>query len=282
MKKGLIILAFVLFLFYPTISLASAESLVINEFSSYGSDDWVELYNKGSASVDLSLYRLRDSTQTNKLDLTGMLDPGNYAVFGWGSKLNNDGDTVKLVLQSDETHIVDQIVYGQDSDVPVPATGTSVGRRQDGDSAWVLFSQPSKGQTNDLATVMPTSTPTPFPTPTPTRTPTPTHTPTPTRNPTPTHTPTPKATSTISTSANSQPKMIASHSSLSPTSSSPYPTAVLAAETKATPTKADDKVLVKDTSTSSRLLPLILVGAGSIFLVLCGILIYRERRNNNQ
>lgn len=61
-----------------------------------------------------------------------------------------------------------------------------------------------------------------------------------------------------------------------------YPVAVLGARTQATPTRASGKILVKDTSTSSRVLTIVLLGGGSIFLALCGILIYRERRNTNQ
>ena len=71
--------------------------VVVNEFSSKGGSDWVEIYNleDATASADLSEYRLRDSTETNKKDLSGELQAGGYIVFDWGA-LNQDKDVLRI------------------------------------------------------------------------------------------------------------------------------------------------------------------------------------------
>ncbi len=51
----------------------------INEFSSSTSnDDWIELFNDGTEDVDLAKYRIRDDTESNKLELNGILAAGEF------------------------------------------------------------------------------------------------------------------------------------------------------------------------------------------------------------
>lgn len=166
-------------------------ALFINEFSSGTSDsDWVEIYNSDSSSVDLSSYILRDSTSSNKIELSGTINGNSYATFDWSDRLNNEGDTIRLLLKSDES-TVDQIAYGSSASVPLPSSSQTGGRNPDGSSSWVLFNSATKGSTNN-STVFHTPTPTPTNTPTPQNTPTPTKTPTPTAAPSNTPTPTVK------------------------------------------------------------------------------------------
>jgi hypothetical protein len=84
-----------------------AQQPIISEVYYAEKDDWVEINNPFSSSspIDLSEYRLRDTTKTNKIDLTGSLPPGGFAVFSFGNKLNNLGDTVKLVKKADDSEI---------------------------------------------------------------------------------------------------------------------------------------------------------------------------------
>lgn len=85
----------------------TAPQPIISEVYYAETDDWVEITNplSSSASIDLSEYRLRDTTKTNKVDLTGSIPPGGFAVFSFGNKLNNAGDTVKLVRKADDSEI---------------------------------------------------------------------------------------------------------------------------------------------------------------------------------
>ena len=122
-----------IFIFLPK----SFAALYINEFSSdtegtISDPDWIEIYNSGPDSVDLSVYRLRDSTVTNKKDLNGIIGVDSFEVFDWSNKLNKSGDIIKLLLISDES-IIDQMGYGdQGNDVFTPSVGQSAGRQPNG------------------------------------------------------------------------------------------------------------------------------------------------------
>lgn len=179
MKKQIFIICFVINFIFPSISFAAPQ---INEFSSSTSDDWIEIYNPDSVSVDLSVYRIRDSTENNKLDLSGSLAPLSFIVFDWANKLNNGGDIIKLVLISDNSTI-DQIAYGNQGGLIAPDINQSAGRISDGGGSWTIFSTPSRNSSNNSSPVFIPPTPTPSKTPTPTKTATnsPTKTLTPTK-----------------------------------------------------------------------------------------------------
>ncbi len=201
MLKALIV--FVSTLTFVAFPASVSASMYINEFASdtsgnTGDEDWAEIYNSGPDTVDLSLYRLRDSTPTNKKDLSGSLPAGGFAAFDWTDRLNKTGDTIKLLLIADETTPVDQVAYGDNSGsvISAPSAGQSGGRQSDGNSTWVLFSTTSKEHSNNSSIPAPTSPPATPTTVTPTPAPaTPTSVP-PTSTPTskPTSTPTPKPT----------------------------------------------------------------------------------------
>jgi len=200
-KQGVaLVLSFILFASSISSSLAAP---LINEFSSGTTSDWVELYNEGSETIDLSLYRLRDLTATNKKDLSGNLDPGDFATFDWSNKLNNAGDLIKLVLISDES-IVDQTTYGDQGGIDAPDSTQTGGRKNDGGSQWVLFNSSSKGSSNNSSEVYVPPTPTNTPVPTPTKTPKPTKTPTPIKTKTVKTSTGSTSTSTINTNSNTK------------------------------------------------------------------------------
>lgn len=212
--KNIKVISFLIFCFlFILIPSKIFSQVVINEFSSAAGSssdpDWVEIYNSGSESIDLSLYRLRDDTETNKKDLEGTLNPGGFAVFEWSNKLNNSGDIIKLLLISSETNFIDQVAYGDlGNDIPAPTTGQSAGRYPDGSATWSIFSSSSKGITNNAQSPVFTPTPTPTDEPTPTEVPIPTKTPTPTSVPSATKTPTPKPTTKIVNTPTSTPKLV--------------------------------------------------------------------------
>lgn len=187
-------------------------TVVINEFSSGTSSDWVELYNTGTASADLSIYRLRDSTDSNKKDLSGSLSSGGITSFSFSNYLNNGGDTIKFIRIENESEIIEeQISYGDVGGLCASSESQSIGKLPDGSSTIVRFSSSTRDATNNSSQepcISPTSTsaptvtltksPTITSTSAPTNTPTPTpaskiivtNTPTPTKKGTPTYTPT--------------------------------------------------------------------------------------------
>jgi hypothetical protein len=192
-----LVATFLICLLLPKSSYAQ---LVINEFSSYSSDDWVEVYllPEETQSVQLSDYRIRDDTASNKIDLDGEIAPGEYKAFEFSNSLNKDKDNILLykLVEGSEVQI-GQISYGPTSELCAPEEGQSIGRKPDGGS-FVRLSSQTKGIANsDNEAACPTPTPSPTPTPVPTDSPTPA----PTENPTPkpTKSATPKPTNKVST-----------------------------------------------------------------------------------
>lgn len=124
--------------------------LTINEASTADSNDWVEIYNsKDAAPIDLSQYRIRDSSSKNKKDLQGNIVPDGFYVVDFRNWLNNSGDSIKLLkVNGAEEQIIDQIVYGKGG-ICLPKTGESIGRLPDGSQTIVRFVSPSKGATNN-------------------------------------------------------------------------------------------------------------------------------------
>lgn len=289
MRKVVGITLLLIFLLTVNPQLASAK-IVINEFSSATVNDWVELYNDGEESVNLSQFRIRDSTQTNKLDLTGTLAPQSFTSFDWYNKLNKLGDVVKLVKISDES-IDDQVAYGDQADsiIAAPGESQSAGREQDGGATWIVFSSSTKGLSNNAGTVapsptlIPTDVPAPTKTPTPTKIPEPTKTPTPTKVPTPTKTPMPTKNPTplsVSVSPTAKQAVLGEKKSTRPSieqvtkkEQKNYPTAILGERVEISPTK---KPISNQKNTQhSSFVPIAFIGGGALFLVACGILAFR-------
>lgn len=128
-----------------------AESNVkLNEIMSTGEPDWIELYNGGSESVNLSGYSLGDTSQKWVIDnLT--LAPGAYATFNCDDsnvpnvstnfKISSAGEKITLYNASNE--IIDEITTPDMSS----QVGLTYGRETDGGDVWVVMS-PSKGLAN--------------------------------------------------------------------------------------------------------------------------------------
>lgn len=274
MHKNLFLVLFLLIFFFTFPGKAFA-ALYINEFSSNSSPEWIEIYNSDSASVDLSNYIIRDSTDSHKIDLTGSIAGNGFATFEFsGSVLNNDGDKIRLLVKNEGgvENSVSEVVYGVPGDVKAPASDQTAGRNPDGTSNWVLFSASSRNSSNNSSAVVPTPTSAPTDTPSPSKTPTPTQTPTPGLTMTPTKSPTlvpSKITSpTIAIKITPSPT-VDPNSDLKLENSND---SKVFGDSSESPTPADGEVL--GTSTSQA--PLLFIVLGLIFLVVCGILVYLQ------
>lgn len=280
-------LLFAFYLFAHTPVLAK---IYINEFSSATTtDDWVEFYNDGDTTIDLSIYKIID-TKGNIKNLEGSIPGKGFAILDWSNRIDKAGDTLKLIINNTDNLIEDQVSFGVEGpENAAPTTPHTLGRKPDGGGSFILLSQDSKGSTNDNSVEAPP--PTSTPTSTPTKTPAPTRTPTPTKVPTPTKAPTPMKSVPTSTRSTSLPTAIPTSTSsvlgssikkASPTQNvdkRPIPTAILGAKDE--DTKKENKVLVKNASVEKVSPPifiyLMFVG-GAICMAICGILIYQNRK----
>lgn len=293
MKHFVSFVILLLLLFLAATPVIASDSVTINEFSSSTSNDWVEVYNAGPGDVVLSDYKIRDSTETNSIDLDGVLPPGGYKVFDFGNKLNNAGDTIRLVAKNDTATELDAIAYGEGKVLIAPAGNQSGGRQPDGVGEWQILTESTKGSSNTsvVAFVAPTAAPTLSPTPkpqSPTNTPkapTSTKVPTPTKTPTPTKVPTPSKTPTSKQGA----KVVATSGKTSPTPThGPVPSAVLGANTKKDDPKPSERisptVLPVRTLGFSGINPaLFFIAGGAVLLGGCGLVAYiNVRRNTSQ
>lgn len=213
-----------LFLFFISASEVSAQTdVVINEFSSRGDTEWVELYNKGAGDVDITNWTISDEKQPPET-LSGVIKAGEYSVFektkGW---LNDNGDVI--TLKNDGGDTINSVAYGDSvgSIVGAPDLDKSAGRVPDGSDIW----QKNLVWTKGYANPGPTPSPTPTPTPGPTSTPTPTPTKTPTATPKPTvkavATKKPEVISTGTTSDEEESEVLGLREGLEPSSPTPIP-----------------------------------------------------------
>jgi hypothetical protein len=149
-------------------------------------DEWVEIANMGSSSVDLASYRLADASAGFdwRFGFAGTLAPGEVRVVygsdavGWesgngfpalGLSLNNAGDTVFLYdTAGGDTVVVDQYTYAAFEVLDDRAAG----RLPDAAGTWAVFDSlnpyggttpplgtgcaPSPGAYNDCVPALPT------------------------------------------------------------------------------------------------------------------------------
>lgn len=156
-----------LFLFFMS-SLMSGQ-VVINEFMAINAttiedttdpsgpqtEDWVEIYNAGSSSVNLSNYYLTDKPDrpqkwpfiSGSIPAKGFIliwcdeDSGKATATGYHTnfKLSGSGEFIGLV---NGTAYVDSLSFGEQQE------DVSLGRSSDGGSSWVYFSVATPGKSN--------------------------------------------------------------------------------------------------------------------------------------
>ncbi len=143
--------------------------LVINEFLASNDaccadengefDDWIELYNYGSDTINIAGFFLSDDKSTiqksqipNTDPAKTTIPPGGFLVL-WadgqpeqgvlhlGFKLSSGGEDIVLT-EPDGMTIVDQYTYGPQN------TDVSEGRYPDGGSQWKNFTTPTPGASN--------------------------------------------------------------------------------------------------------------------------------------
>lgn len=183
-------------LVFLSVSNVSAQ-VVINEFCSNCTPEWVELYNKSLDSVDLAGWSFLFGSPSQSLVISStnypenrVINPNSFFLItiqtNW---LNNSGDEIQL-FNSSSSDPIDEVVYTGSI-----GSGNTYSRIPDGSGNFVA----NTGATENTYNQAPTSTPTPTHTPTPTPKPTNTQKPAPTNKPdnTPTNSPTAITSPTI-------------------------------------------------------------------------------------
>lgn len=261
-------IAFLFFLVF--LKPAFAADIVINEFLvDPDSNQWAELYNKGTSTIDISGWFIDDSGGSQKFVIPSgtSINPSEFKVFESGLfNLNRtSADTIQLLNGSS---IEDSYSY-----TTGPGVDKSYGRDNDGIGNWVVFDTPTKGSTNNDSTSVPvpTSTPTPTPTPTPTKTSTPTKAPTKTPTPVPTKTPTPTVAA----------KAVTISAVLNDVLGESTESAKVLLET-ATPVLEKSELSKETKVLGENNFAKFMISIGIIFSIACGILALRAYRKNKK
>ncbi len=131
-------------------------SVVINEIYSSGSPDWVELYNPGTASTDISGYKMYDpdgntgAKEKFVIPAGTVIPAGGYLTLecdGTGTGMNPNfkfsagGEDVWI--ENTNGQIVDHITF------PAFGADTSYGRKPDGSNNLQKLTPATKGTTNN-------------------------------------------------------------------------------------------------------------------------------------
>lgn len=262
---------------FPIKTTYAEGSVVINEFLvDPDSSQWVELYNRGDTSTDISNWSIDDNGGSQKFTIPqgSIINPSEFIVFESSSFNLNRTSSDEVRLLNGDT-LIDNYSYQTG-----PGANNSYGRAQDGLNTWAVFTSITKSSTNNSSTPLPTPSPTPEPTPTPTKVPTPTKTPTPSKTPTlskagsATYTPTPR-----SVSKNSKSTAATKNLNLSG-----VPTSTLGESSKSAEKKPDTtdesknkKVLVDSANQNNFRYIVLSVG---IIAIACAILIFLKARKN--
>ena len=95
------ILILFLFVFFTTPIFAASSNVVLNETHPQptAGADWIELYNMSTSEVDISSWKLLDTAISPMKTVPDgtKLGPNTFLVFEVSNRLNNSGDTIKLV-----------------------------------------------------------------------------------------------------------------------------------------------------------------------------------------
>ena len=128
----------------------ATSTVKLNEIMSTGSPDWLELYNGGTTSIDLSGYKLTDTSQEWVIDnltiaagsyVTFDCDDGNIPNVSTNFKISSGGEEITLYNAAGE--LIDQITTPDMSS----QAGLTYGRENDGSDNWVVMGA-SKGAAN--------------------------------------------------------------------------------------------------------------------------------------
>jgi hypothetical protein len=146
--------------------MADNEATIQSPHGDYS--DWIELYNYGDYSIDLSGIYLTDNlaNPTWQFPTGTTIIPNSYLVV-WADgyseigalhadfRLNANGETIGL-LASDGWTVIDSLTLGKQIE------DVSYGRLPDGSSSWSYLTTPTAGRANVAGTRSITSTPWPI------------------------------------------------------------------------------------------------------------------------
>lgn len=332
MKKALklhlvhIILSIVFFFILPPFSKSAyAGDIVINEimYDLSGSDtdrEWVEIYNKGSSTIDLSNWRFQEGATKHLLNSYQgglIINANSYAVIvdkpetflvdnpglsgmiiDSSFDLKNDSETLKILESSDAIISSDEVTY--QSGWGAGGNGSSLERKNifyssNDPNNWqqsIIGGTPCNVNSSGFIpspspTFAPSPTNTPIPTTKPTATPKPTNTPvsikstpTPVKS-TPTPTKIPAGLASSTTIALSKEQIKNSVVLGEKTASGAFKLIATPSVDKKSPTPTITKV----TKTENNFPKILIALSGIIFLTACGILAfkaYRKKLKDNQ
>ncbi|MDF1538221.1 MAG: lamin tail domain-containing protein [Candidatus Thorarchaeota archaeon] len=133
-------------------ALTNGDSVLINEFLADPyvayTEEWIELYNPLSVTVDISGYVLDDittgGTSPYKIPADTTIPANGFIVFYQSVTniaLNNAGDTINY-LKPDGVTVLDSYTYSSSTD------DVSHGRITDGATTWTTFTSPTPGTSN--------------------------------------------------------------------------------------------------------------------------------------
>jgi DNA/RNA endonuclease YhcR with UshA esterase domain len=127
--------------------------IIINEFVSNPDvgNEWVELYNAGTTTVDLTNWELHDGVGLIANVSSTLIAMSSFFVVELSSaKLNNSGD--KIILLNASGTVANTIVYGdwEESTVIAPGKGESVARILDGGAEISITTAITKGEQNNI------------------------------------------------------------------------------------------------------------------------------------
>lgn len=136
--------------------------LKMNELFSKGVDpnfDWIEIFNASTVEVDLSTYKIYDSggqsgAKPKKEFPAGTIVPagGFYVIVvddadASGFGLSSSGEQVWL--ENPEGTVIDEVIF------PAMVDGQSYGRKPDGSDTFFIFTEITRGSSNNNAATLP-------------------------------------------------------------------------------------------------------------------------------
>ncbi|WP_456437782.1 lamin tail domain-containing protein [Psychroserpens sp.] len=163
MKRALLV--FGLFMFIPPLF----SQVIINEYSASNlegytdnydaQEDWIELYNTGSSSVNIGGYHLSDSeTNSDKWEIpSGITIPANGYLKFWCSGRNEvSGTDYHTNFKLKQTKVDTETIVFADSDGTIldsillqkTQLEHSMGRSPNGSSTWKIFTSPTLASAN--------------------------------------------------------------------------------------------------------------------------------------
>jgi len=127
--------------------LIKENDIVINEFVSNPENDeeWIELFNKNSKTLDLNKSFLMDESGTKHFLDAEIKSKTYFVIENPKFNLNNSGDSIIFYNQYEQ--IIDQVSYGSGKNIQAPDKAQSAGLFN---QVWMIFGNPTKETANKI------------------------------------------------------------------------------------------------------------------------------------